>query len=100
MRRRHDRVVDRLALRHVLEILLLQAELAVLVQHEVDRLAVVLPEFSFELTLRDAKLRRQKIEARKFASQMADQEVLHLGDAVAVIVRYRQVRADHILFFA
>jgi hypothetical protein len=36
---RNDRVVDRLALRHVLEILLLQAELAVLVEHEIDRLA-------------------------------------------------------------
>ena len=41
VRRRHDRVVDRLALRHVLEILLLEAERGVLVQHEVDRLAVV-----------------------------------------------------------
>jgi hypothetical protein len=42
VRRRNDRVVDRLALVHVGEVVLLQAELAVLVQHEVDRLAVVL----------------------------------------------------------
>src|SRR4029434_7833327 len=38
----HDAVIDRLALIHVGEIVLLQAELAVSVQHEVDRLAVIL----------------------------------------------------------
>ena len=37
VRRRHDREVDRAALRHVLEVLLLEAELAVLVQDDVDR---------------------------------------------------------------
>ena len=42
VRRRHDRVVDRDALVHVREVVLLEAELAVLVQDEVDRLAVVL----------------------------------------------------------
>ena len=42
MRRRDDPVIDCPSLRHVLEILLLQAELAVLVQHELDRLAVIL----------------------------------------------------------
>ena len=42
VRRRDDAVVDRLALRHVLEILLLEAERGVLVQVEVDRLAVIL----------------------------------------------------------
>ena len=40
--RRHDRVIDRLALRHVLEILLFEAERRVAVQDEVDRLAVIL----------------------------------------------------------
>ncbi len=41
MGRRHDGVVDRLALRHVLEILLLETEGGILVQREIDRLAVV-----------------------------------------------------------
>ena len=49
VRRRHDRVVDRFALRHVLEILLLQAERGIAVQHEVDRLAVVFLDQFFEL---------------------------------------------------
>ncbi|MHC2773923.1 hypothetical protein ACVIM7_003414 [Bradyrhizobium liaoningense] len=39
--RRDDAVIDSLALRHVLEILLLEAERGVFVQGEVDRLAVV-----------------------------------------------------------
>jgi hypothetical protein len=47
--RRDDAVVDRLALRHVLEVLLLQAEFAVAVQDEVDRLAVVLLDQFLEL---------------------------------------------------
>ena len=42
VRRRDDAVVDRDALVHVGEIVLLQAQLTILVQHEVDRLAVVL----------------------------------------------------------
>jgi hypothetical protein len=42
VRRRDDGVVHRLALRHVLEVLLLQAELAVLVQDPVGLLARVL----------------------------------------------------------
>jgi hypothetical protein len=40
--RRHDGVVDRNALVHVGEIVLLEPELAVLVKDEVDRLAPVL----------------------------------------------------------
>jgi hypothetical protein len=52
VRRRHDAVIDRLALRHVLEILLLQPERRVAVQHEVDRLAVVLLDQLFELEQR------------------------------------------------
>ena len=49
VRRRDDGVVHRPALRHVLEILLFQAEAAVLVQHEIDRLAVVLLDQLLEL---------------------------------------------------
>src|SRR4029078_3913906 len=41
VRGRHDAVVDGDALVHEREIVLLEAQLAVLVQHEVDRLAVV-----------------------------------------------------------
>ena len=41
VRRRDDGVVDRAALGHVLEILLLEAELAVQVHHELDRPVVV-----------------------------------------------------------
>ena len=41
MRRRDDGVVDRGALGHVLEILLLEAELAVQVHHELDRPVIV-----------------------------------------------------------
>ena len=44
VRRRHDPVVDRDALVHEREVVLLEAELAVLVQDEVDRLAVVLDD--------------------------------------------------------
>jgi hypothetical protein len=46
--RRDDGVVDRLALRHVLEILLLEAERRVTVQDEVDRLAVIFLHQLFE----------------------------------------------------
>ena len=46
------RVVDRDALVHVGEVVLLEAELAVLVQHEVDRLAVVLDGQLLELLQR------------------------------------------------
>jgi hypothetical protein len=42
VRGRHDGVIDRDALVHEGEVVLLETELAVLVQHEVDRLAVVL----------------------------------------------------------
>ena len=42
VRRRNDRVVDGLALRHVFEILLFEPERRILVQREIDRLAVVL----------------------------------------------------------
>jgi hypothetical protein len=42
VRRRHDAVVDRDALIHVGEVVFLQPKLAVAVEHEVDRLAVVL----------------------------------------------------------
>ena len=42
VRGRDDAVVDRFALRHIFEILLLEPERRVAVQHEVDRLAVVL----------------------------------------------------------
>ena len=52
VRRRHDRVVDRLALRHVLEILLLEPERGVAVQDEVDRLAVVFLDQLLELQQR------------------------------------------------
>ena len=52
VRRRDDAVVDRLALRHVLEILLLEAERGVLVQDEVDRLAVILLDQLLELDQR------------------------------------------------
>ena len=40
--RRNDAVVDRDALVHVREVVLFEAQLAVLVQHEIDRLAVIL----------------------------------------------------------
>ena len=42
VRRRHDAVVDRDALIHVSEVVFLQPQLAVAVEHEVDRLAVIL----------------------------------------------------------
>jgi hypothetical protein len=50
--RRDDRVVDRDALVHVGEVVLLEAELAVAVEHEVDRLAVVLLDQLLELEQR------------------------------------------------
>ena len=46
--RRDDAVIDRLALRHVLEILLLETERRVLVQREIDRLAVIFLHQLFE----------------------------------------------------
>ena len=49
VRRRHDRVVDRNALVHVREIVLLQPEFAVAMQDEIDRLAVVLLDEFLEL---------------------------------------------------
>jgi hypothetical protein len=49
VRRRHNAVIDRDALVHVREVVLLEAELAVLVQHEVDGLAVVLDHELLEL---------------------------------------------------
>ena len=42
MRRRDDAVVDRDALVHIRKVVFFQAQLAVLVQHEIDRLAIVL----------------------------------------------------------
>jgi hypothetical protein len=48
MRRRDDAVIDRDALVHVGEIVLLQAQLAVAVEHEIDRLAVILLDQRFE----------------------------------------------------
>ena len=48
MRRRHDAVVDRDALIHIGEVVLLQPQLAVAVKHEVDRLAVILFDQRFE----------------------------------------------------
>ena len=44
VRRRDDSVIDRDSLVHVGEIVFLEAEFAVLVQNEVDRLAVVLDD--------------------------------------------------------
>jgi hypothetical protein len=58
VRRRDDAVVDRAALRHVLEVLLLETERGVLVQHEIDRLAVVLLDQLLEL---DERLRERVI---------------------------------------
>ena len=49
VRRRDDGVVDGFALGHVLEVLLLEAEGRVLVQREVDRLAVVFLDQLLEL---------------------------------------------------
>ena len=46
--RRDNAVIDRLALRHVLEILLFEAERRVAVQREVDRLAVIFLHQFFE----------------------------------------------------
>ena len=46
--RRDDAVIDRLALRHVFEILLLETERRVLVQREIDRLAVIFLHQLFE----------------------------------------------------
>ena len=52
VRWRHDAVVDRDALAHVGEIILLQPQLAVAVEHEIDRLAVVLLDQLLELQQR------------------------------------------------
>ena len=52
MRWRDDAIVDRDALAHVSEIILLQPQLAVAVENEVDRLAIVLLDQILELEQR------------------------------------------------
>src|SRR5205085_12254314 len=72
VRRRDDAVVDRDALVHVGEIVLLQAELAVAVEHELDRLAVVFLDKLLELDER-------------------------LVEGVVVVELYRAVQRDRLL---
>src|SRR5438552_1247426 len=112
MRRRHDPVVHALALVHVGEVVLLQPELAVLVEHESDRLAVVLLHQLLELeqrlvegvvvvelhraVQRDGLRDRARREARRHGSGRPSQNLsaYHACLLVSLMVMRHRVRAS------